>query len=141
MPSVEFLGEGFTISERIGLMPLMRFAKAAKSGVDTDDLAGLTAMYDLLEQCIAPEDWQKFEEHATKQRADGEQLMGFVAEVMAVITDRPTSRPSDSSAGPSTTPASSTDASSRQVINRFESSGRPDLALMVERTVAGRRTA
>jgi hypothetical protein len=46
-------------------------------------------------------------------------------------TERPTSRPSDSSDGPKNTKAKSGAGSSSKVIRRLEKSGRPDLALMV----------
>lgn len=129
--SVLFFGEPFTMADRIGLMPLMRFAKAAQAGVDSSDMAGLAAMYDLLEQCIDPKDWARFEKAADVNRADGEQLMAVVAEVMQKITARPTSRPSDSSAGPSPTAPNSTDDSYSRVMGRYE--GRPDIQLMLVR--------
>lgn len=127
--SVIFAGEPFTVADRIGLMPLMRFAKVAQSGVDSDDMAGLAAMYDLLEQCIAPEEWARFQKSADDSRADGEQLMAVVTEVMQRIADRPTSRPSDSSAGPPPTSPKSTDGSYLRVIGRYE--GRPDIQQII----------
>ncbi len=127
--SVLFAGEPFRIADRIGLMPLMRFAKVAQSGVDADDMAGLAAMYDLLEQCIAPEDWSRFCDSADRSRADGEELMAVVAEVMEKLSARPTRRPSDSSAGPTPTAPNSTDGSFLRVIHRYE--GRPDIQQMI----------
>jgi hypothetical protein len=128
---VDFCGERFRMADRVGLMPMMRFAKVAKAGVDSDDLAGLTAMYDLLEQCLAEDEWDRFQAHADKTRADGEELMGVVAKVFEVLSARPTRRPSDSSDGPSTTAPSSTGDSSSQVIAREEAAGRPDRALIL----------
>lgn len=135
MPSdaVEFGGELFIVADKIGLMPLMRFAKVAKAGVDSADLDGLAAMYDLLEQCIAPEEWARFEAHADKIRADGEELMRVVGKVFEILTDRPTVRPSDSSDGPTTTGPRFTSTSVERVSSRLEDSGRPDLALFVNR--------
>lgn len=129
MPEVSFAGETFTVADRIGLMPLMRFAKVAQAGVDSADLEGLAAMYDLLEQCIAPQDWRRFQAAADRARSDGEELMGVVGEVMRLLTDRPTSRPSDSSDGPSSTAPNSTGGSSSRVARRL--AARPDLQLMV----------
>lgn len=134
--TVEAFGQTFTIAERIGLMPLMRFAKVAQSGVDSNDMAGLVAMYDLLEQCFDDADWPRFEAAADKARADGEQLMAIVAQVMAKITERPTSRPSDSSDGPRVTEPRSEVASSSPVMDRL--AGRPDLQLMVLRAQEAR---
>jgi hypothetical protein len=41
--TVECLGERYRIGDKIGLMPLMRFAHSAKQGVDSGDLEGLSA--------------------------------------------------------------------------------------------------
>ncbi len=128
---ITFAGELFQVAEKVGLMPLMRFAHIADSGVDAEDMAGLAAMYDLLEQCIAEDEWQRFQRVATKARADGEQLMGVVKDAIEAITARPTGRPSDSSAGPTPTPPRSEADYSSRVIARLEESGRPDLALVV----------
>jgi hypothetical protein len=126
---VEFCGERFTVADRIGAMPLMRFAKVAQGGVDSGDMAGLAAMYDLLEQVIDPKDWNRFQATADRARVDGDELMMFVAKVMKQITDRPTEQPSDSSDGLPTTGVNSTAGSSSPVISRLK--GRPDLQLMV----------
>jgi hypothetical protein len=129
---VEFAGERFATADKIGLMPLMRFAKVAKAGTDSGDMEGLAALYDLLQQCVAPEDWARFEAAADRSRADGEELMKVMSDVMEVMAKRPTSRPSDSSAGPTITPPSSEGDSSSRVARRLEQEGRPDLALVVE---------
>jgi hypothetical protein len=166
---VEFLGSEFAIADKIGLMPLMRFAHAAKSGLDSADLEGMAAMYDMLRQCIADESvfvfqgrqitrteanelppeaadhvqvfggWDEFEAHATRQRSDdfGE-LFGVVQRVMAILSERPTSRPSGSSAGPpETAPTSAEDSSSLEVVRRLKSQGRPDLGMAVLRQATG----
>lgn len=127
--SVEFFGEDFVIADRIGLMPLMRFAKVAKSDVDSNDLAGLAAMYDLLEQCIAPQDWQRFQDCADRNRADGDELMTVVSEVIERLTNRPTGRPSVSSDGPRIVEPNLTAPSSSPVMQRL--AGRADLQLFV----------
>lgn len=160
---VEFLGKEFAIADKIGLMPLMRFAHAAKSGLDSDDMEGLAALYDVLRQCIADESvfvfqnrkitraeandlppeaaehvtvyggWDEFEAHATRQRADDAgEIFGVVQRVMTLLSERPTSRPSGSSAGPQPTPPISVAASSSlEVVRRLKSRGRPDLAMAV----------
>lgn len=131
MAEVELAGERFTVAESIGAMPLMRFAKVAKGGADSNNLDSLVAMYDLLEQCIEPADWVKFQAHADKVRATGDDLMAVVGEVFEILAERPTARPSASSGGPKSTKRKSVPGSSSKVIKRLEKSGRPDLALMV----------
>lgn len=127
--TVEFGGETFAVAERIGHMALMRFAKAAQSGADSTDMAGLAAMYDLLEQCVEPQDWARFEKAADRTRADGEELMQVVVQVMTSLTEHPTLQPSDSSDGLRVTEPNSTVDSSSRVMSRLN--GRPDLQLMV----------
>ena len=158
MESVEFLGAEFGIADKVGLMPLLRFAHAAKSGLDSADFEGMAAMYDILQQCIAddriymrdgrpvdkPEDmdgvtvlggWAEFEAHATKVRAGDDDLMGVVQRVMSLLSERPTSQLSDSSDGlPQTSRMSEADSSSLAVVHRLKSRGRPDLAIAVMRS-------
>lgn len=137
MPNgIEFGGDTFDTAERIGLMPMMRFAKVANEGIDSNTLQGLAAMYDLLEQCIAPHDWSRFQKVADRTHADGEELMAVVGKVFEVLSARPTSRPSVSSDGPSTTSTPSTAGSSSPVVARLEREGRPDLALLVSQAQA-----
>jgi hypothetical protein len=162
MRSVDFLGAEFAIADKVGLMPLLRFAHAAKSGLDSADLEGMAAMYDMLRQCIADEavyvrdgrpidkpaevdesvtklgGWAEFEAHATKAKADDEDLMGVVQRVMTLLSERPTSQPSDSSDGPQQiAPTSEADSSSLAVVRRLKSTGRPDLAMAVVRSQTG----
>lgn len=141
MAEVVFKGESFVIADGIALMPLMRFAKVARSGVDSNEMAGLAAMYDLLETCFPESEWDRFTDHATKTRADGDELMAVVGQVFEVLSGRPTSRPSDSSDGSPDEKPTSVDDSSSQVITRLERQGRPDLALMVTMAQESRASA
>lgn len=121
---IEFLGEKFGLAEAIGLMPMMAFANASKQGADSDDMAGLAAMYALIRDVIdqrrppkldpdtglqsidangdpewdGPSEWMRFEQHAIAEQADGEELMEFVGRAMAVVAARPRKRRERSSA-------------------------------------------
>lgn len=133
---IEFGGETFAPSEQgIPLAALMRFAHVAKAGTDANDIDGLDALYRLLSKCIAPDDWERFLDTAEKTYAKGDDLMAVAKEVISGATKRPTSRPSDSSAGPLiVAPSSGADDSGKpylRVVRREEESGRPDRALMV----------
>ena len=144
--TVEFLGEQFRVGERVGLMPMMRYARVAKrqmerqkSGAKSDgmdEVESLDATLSLLEQCVHPDDWDRFEKHTTQQGAGQEEYMEFAGRVMALLADRPTGRPSDASGGPQTIEPSSTEGSSSpatDVIGRLNDKGRPDLALVVRK--------
>lgn len=135
---VTFMGAEFAVASKVGLMALMKFAHIAKQGVNSSDQEGLAAMYDLLQQCIADEEWGLFEAHANKTRADDEELLQVIKDVMEILSQRPTSRPSDSSAGPQqTAPTSAEDSSSLEVVRRLKSQGRPDLGMAVLRQAEG----
>ncbi len=110
-PCVAFIGERYAIAERVGLMPLMRFAMTAKAGADADDMEGLAAMYTLIRDCIDPADWQRFETDAIEKKAEAEELLKVVQDVIQALTARPTQRPADSSAGPQTTSENSKEPS------------------------------
>lgn len=136
--TVAFMGAEFAVADKIGLMPLLKFAKIAKSGVDSSDEEGMTAMYNLLQQCIADDQWDAFEDHANTTRADDQELLQVIKDVMTIVSERPTSRPSDSSAGPPTTaPISAEDSSSLEVVRRLKSQGRPDLAMAILHKATG----
>lgn len=120
--SIEFMGKRFRIAEKIGLMPLLKFASAADSGLDTEDQRGLAAMYAMLRDCIyagtpacgeCPDckagrdtqckayekgDWGAFEDHAIETKADGDELFPVINQVIEIISGRPTQPQGGSSA-------------------------------------------
>lgn len=117
-PAITFAGESFGLADKFGLMPLMRFAKAARAGADSSEMEGLAALYDLLADLIAPQDWDRFETAATRTRADGDALLAVVQDAIVAVASRPTARPSDSSDGPSSTSVTSRPDSSSPVSYR-----------------------
>lgn len=118
-----FHGERFALAPEIGTLPLMKFAAAADSGLDSDELAGLSAMYDLIRSCLVSEavrdgegnvlaeGWPRFERVCIDQRVSTEDLFGLVTRLVQAMTGRPTRQPSDSPVSPSSTsPMSRSDA-------------------------------
>jgi hypothetical protein len=137
---VEFMGERFRLAEKIGLMPMLAFANASKNGLDSDDMAGLAAMYALIRDVVdqtqkqvvidgvpqfepdgqtpvweGPSEWMRFEKHAIETQADGEDLMEFVSKAMAVVAARPRKPREVSSASSRPTSATSSPVSSSPV--------------------------
>jgi hypothetical protein len=110
--TVECMGGHYLIGDKVGLMPLMRFASASKAGIDSSEMEGLVAMYDMLRDCIHPDDWDRFERDMTVKQAEGDDMMPVVGRVIEMLTARPTKRASASSPGPSSTTGPSTDGSS-----------------------------
>lgn len=126
---IEFKGRFFRMADEIGMMPLLAFSFSAQQGVDSDDMAGLAAMYALIRDTIdqsrpvqegpdgepllepdgspkwaGPSEWMLFERHAMDTKASGEDLFDLVQRVMKAISSRPPKRPGDSS---TTSPPSS----------------------------------
>lgn len=110
-----FEGKKFLVAPKMGAMAYMRFAHIADQGVEVEDLETLAAIYDVLEQAIDPADWGSFQAHARSTRADIEDLIKLVQQAVAVMSARPTRRPTDSSSGPSGTAPSSSVVSSSVV--------------------------
>jgi hypothetical protein len=142
--SIEFMGERFGLAESIALMPLLKFAHSAKSGLNSDDMEGLNAMYLLIRSCIdrsqvqavdpetgepqfdeaggpvwaAPSQWDRFENHAIETNADGDDLSELISRAIAVIAARPRKRRGASSASSPQTSESSRGSSSSPGIRR-----------------------
>lgn len=132
--TIEFLGERFRVADKVGLMPLLKFASA--STISTDDPRALAAVYEMLRDCIHPGtpgcgdcadckadretacksydkgDWQAFENHATETKADADELLDVITKVMVIISGRPTTPRAGSSAGQRATRRVSTGNSS-----------------------------
>lgn len=135
---VDFKGLKVELSDYVSPLAMMKFASAAEGGGSTDNIEGMAALYEVLQELVADDQWRAFSKHVTKVRADGDALLDFVGKAMVALLDRPTEQPSDSSDGLQTIEPSSTGDSSSRVIDRFERSGRPDLALLVQRTTESR---
>lgn len=134
---VELLGRHFRVAEKIGLMPLLKFASA--SDMSTEDPRALAAVYSMLkdciyegrpgcgecERCLGDEeagiagnermckdydkgDWTAFENHAMETKADADELLTVVTQVLEIVSGRPTAPPSGSSAGRRVTRRAST---------------------------------
>lgn len=96
---VEFMGSAFRMADSIGLMPLLKFAHASAQGLDSTDMEGLAALYEMIHDCIHDDEWQRFERHAIDTKAEAEDLMSLVQKVIEALSARPSRPPGDSSAG------------------------------------------
>lgn len=134
-------GRFFRMSDRIGLMPLLRFASSARGGVDQKDPRALIALYDMIGDCIdqerpqrivvdpatgqtkvdefgqpvyedaGPSQWDEFQDYATEVKADEEDLMELVGTVIERLASRPKSPPGNSPDGQARTLPNSKDTS------------------------------
>lgn len=103
----EYRGERFRVADQVGLMALMDFAEIADQGVDSNAMAGLVAMKQLLRELVDSRDWDRFHKWARAERIEGDEFGEIVQLAMAVVDARPTGSPSASRGGrPSTGPSS-----------------------------------
>lgn len=111
---VTFKEKDFPIASSVGLMPLMEFAFHANSGMDTADMGALAAIYEMLKDCIDPESWDDFRQHAKVTKAGAEDMMAVVEQTIELLTAKPTGQDSGSSSVSHSIPEPLTDTSSGQ---------------------------
>jgi len=130
------MGQTYKVAPSVGAVPYLRFTWAAKNGLNFEDMEGMASVFEMLRDCfvvtpacgecdvcIDPErgepcptedlgDWPRFDRDAVRKKASIEDVMDVIKQAVEVMAARPTSQLSDSSGGPSTTSANSTDSSS-----------------------------
>jgi hypothetical protein len=139
-PTFTFCGRPFHVVESsegvidaLGYPMWMRFAKAARGGVDAYSMEGAALVQEVLEASVHPEEWVEFERTATEHRCDPDTMWQALMDALEVIAQRPTRRLSDSSDEPTipSAPPRSEEGSASAVVRELEAKGRPDLALVV----------
>jgi hypothetical protein len=129
MTTVQFFGEQFALREKVSDYALMKFARAARNGQDGETMEGMASMLDLLEKCIVPEDWKRFDKLASDSDAPAADIMAVIKEAFGQEAARPTELPSDSSDGPTAIEPKSPPSSDGNVSQLLR--GRPDLQAAV----------
>jgi hypothetical protein len=110
---VEFNGEQYKIAEKVGIWPIMQFARAAESGIGVGDYRALAALHGFLQDCIDTEDWGRFQNDMIEQKIDSaDTLLDMATKVVEKVTSRPTQPLSASSNGQPAVSGGSTGASS-----------------------------
>lgn len=90
-PSITFLGESYKVSDKIGVWPMMQFARAAEAGLSLGDARGLAAAYSMLQDVIHEDDWGRFQENMINGKVDDlEALMKLTTDAVAVIQETAT---------------------------------------------------
>lgn len=130
--SVPFLGEEFDVPAKINTRRLLRMAKFASSGADSDSLAAMGALDDLITQCVRPEDAERFDKLCDEHGASAEQLFQFTAAVIGAIGEVGPTQQAVSSDGPTPDPESSASRLEELALERW--SGRPDLMIAATRS-------
>lgn len=130
--TVEFFGETFHLNETVPKFALIEFAEAATSGAEDSQLQTWGTMLRLALACIAPDEAGRFRGVARRNPCEEDDLTEVFKSALSQSTERPTSRPSDSSDGPPVTELKSAPSSAGKVSDRL--AGRPDLQLAVRQT-------
>jgi hypothetical protein len=104
---VSLLGVQFKLAGKVGVAPMILLAVAGKKGIDSADAEGVVALHDLISDCIAEDEYDRFWAHAVKSKADMDDLQQFIKDAMEALSARPTGSPSGSSAGRRRTSANS----------------------------------
>lgn len=94
--TLEYEKEQYKLADSMGHVPLMKFAHYAEGGVNAQDMGALASFYEVLQDCIADEDWPRFERALIKNKATVEDLMPLMEKAIESITARPTESPSGS---------------------------------------------
>ena len=131
MASVEFFGESFGLRPKISQYALAKFGQVAAKG-EKAGAGGIGAILDLLEKCVAPEDWERFDQVASDNDASFEDINVILDAAFHQETERPTSLPADSSDGQKIIAPSVASSSVDKGLDRLR--GRPDLQLAVLHT-------
>lgn len=131
--TVGFCGEDFTLADDLAYMVILQHSKALEATGEEKGRLLAVAQYDLLRMVLADEEWPRFQQVATRNRSSEEQLWAFINDAVEAIVERPTSRSTDSSGGPSSTDpkSSATRTASDEAEEAFP--GRPDLQIAVIR--------
>jgi hypothetical protein len=96
---LEFLGKMFRLSDKAGIMPLLKYSHYAGQATLIGPAAG--AMYAMLKDTIHEDDWDEFERHAMEAKAGPDDLEAVVVKCFELLTARPTVPPSGSASAPS----------------------------------------
>lgn len=125
--SVAFKGEEFAPREKVNQMRVMALAAMAQDEASGAVMNQWAALYKTVEHLLRAEDFARFMAACDREGVDIGELYDFVGKMLGALAERPTVQPSDSSAGPSSTPVSSGSRLEELATERYP--GRPDLVM------------
>lgn len=138
MPEFTYFGESFRFSESVDPFAITEFAELLEDSESEAQLRGFAVTWRLALSCVAEEDQARFRQVSRKNKATAQAYMQVFREWTADESERPTTRPSDSSDGPSVTPLKSETLPDDAVTSQTERPPvrvvRPDLALALARS-------
>jgi len=82
--SFSYLGETYRLDSKLGIWPMIQFARAAEAGWRSNDLRGMAAIHAFLQDVMLPEDWPKFQDDMINKKM---QDIGGLLEVVRKAVD------------------------------------------------------
>jgi hypothetical protein len=84
-----FKGEKYKLDSKVGIWPLIQFARSAESGLTIIDQRGLAAVHAFLQDVIDPEDWGRFQEDMIKKKvSDLTELLDTAQQAVSQLLER-----------------------------------------------------
>lgn len=134
-----WLGERFRVNPDLTDLSLIEFMEQAGQIDEDDEMRAMDLVVGQLRGLVHPDDWDEFLTLSVQKRQQYRDLMILMKGLVEAVSDRPTTRRSDSPRGRRKTREKSKVSSSSRVIRRMETAGRPDLALAVVQARDARR--
>lgn len=100
-------GVEFTCTGQLSKLDVSEFARLAAAGTDSVTPAGVAILADIFRSLLGS-DYERFRTHCREHGTDDGTLLEIIGDLISEMAERPTSRPSDSSDGPPTAPATVT---------------------------------
>lgn len=144
-----YFGKTFRVNPDLSETQIVDLLEDADE-IEVDDPRNLLAAKDYVRGHLHPDDFEDFWDTAQSHRQGVPQVVKVCWRIIELVTDRPTTPPSDSSDGRRNTPTNSpagasvpaTGRSARALgesfVKEFEQAGRPDLACQVMLAVEAR---
>jgi len=86
--TVTFKGETYRLDSKMGVWPMLQFARAAEAGLDAADARGLAAIHAFLQDVIDPDDWGRFQEDMIKNKiSDLGELINVANQAVNALLD------------------------------------------------------
>lgn len=126
--SFDYFGQTLRANPELGELDYVDFMDKA-GGAEAEGALGLSFVKDFARLCIHPDDFDEFWALARKHRQGVEDVFKVCRAIVEQVSDRPTTQPSDSSDGQTTTDTKSEPGLSSTLAERL--AGRPDLQLLV----------
>lgn len=127
----DWFGETMRVGPRAG-SGLLGFLEEAEKIEGGNSVASMQTTRDFLSTQIDERDWARFVALADENGQQIDDLLQLARDIVEAVSNRPTGRRSDSSAGPPSTKPKSRDAYSSAVDQAMDDlKGRPDLKLIV----------